>query len=1118
MQKLLLLFLLSLVCPHLLNSQVVVTLNNGTTGATDDDGFTPTKTNFYKQKSQYVIRAGELTALGASASDITSLWLNIYAQPGIDMNNFNIKVGTTSNDNLDLTFEQGLATVYSRATQQNDAMTNGWYEFVFDTPYSWNGTSNLLIEFCWDNGTSYLNYGGVYFHNPFGSGSSIKMSRFFTTDGASNTACNYAGSYSNVGTDYSRPQFKLTFMQVCNSTPTPGNTIASSNLICAQDSVSLSLQNSYQAYTGITFQWQASSDNSNWSDIGGATQSTYKTLIQQNTYFRCQVSCSGYGIGSSTSVFVEQNHNISCYCDIMPRDNNGQDGITKVELNTINQVSTSTPAYSNYTSVSTELKRGHTYPINVNVHTDGDYKYYQSVWIDWNQNGSFENDEMYRVGTAQNVTNGLSNLCPFNITVPSDAALGTTFMRVLSAWENDFYNYWEDPCYYGPSEFELQGEAEDYTITISTDPCNSTPSTATISLTNMAGCDGIDNNFEITATHYSQMYSGIVYQWQISPTGAAPWTNIVGETNPESTWYTANNNQYFRLQGTCTNTGQQSVSNIVEYNTFACEQINIGSGGSHTMATCGLLFYDNGGSSGNYTDDYHTMTINSPSGERLRCEFLNFDTHDNGLYGREQIRYDILKIYDGPSPASPQLFELSGVQTANNVTPLIISSGGSLTFVFESTPVNTRAGWEALITCTNEPNKTATQFCGSAANICDLHNYRGSTSNFYNVERVDNQIIDSGTLYPSSVLDNNSFVSFIAASTTVVININIDQCSGGISGTEYHAVQFAVYAGINCVFTALKSPTTYLVDGLQEGDHTLTIEDLTPGTSYYIMVDGYNGSVCNYSVSAESGIDFPIVDTYDACIDLGSDITINASGGNTYTWTGPNGFSANTAQVLVDEIGVYEVDITSGNAYCPETITHQVAISECVQPLPITLSSCQIQCNGSNPELIWTSSSETNNDYYLIESIDETGASEAIAKIAGAGQSSKTKEYVFRLPEELNGTSYIRLSQFDFDGKSEQLKTLFFDCNYNISDANNSIVVYPNPFNDELIVEFKKIPSQTFDIEIYDPLGRQIQYKTVNLDAQNHTIKLNFSSIPVGMYWLMVKFPNRIERFKLTHQ
>lgn len=90
----------------------------------------------------------------------------------------------------------------------------------------------------------------------------------------------------------------------CAGAPTPGNTIASANVICLGTSVTLSLQN-LTTGSGVTYQWFSSTDGVSYSPIATATNPTYATVPTAATYFRCEVTCaSGPSTATSTPVYV----------------------------------------------------------------------------------------------------------------------------------------------------------------------------------------------------------------------------------------------------------------------------------------------------------------------------------------------------------------------------------------------------------------------------------------------------------------------------------------------------------------------------------------------------------------------------------------------------------------------------------------------------------------------------------------------------------------------------------------------------------------------------------------------------------------------------------------------
>jgi hypothetical protein len=131
--------------------------------------------------------------------------------------------------------------------------------------------------------------------------------------------------------------------------------------------------------------------------------------------------------------------------------------VTNVILNTINNSSAKPSGYSDYTAISTNLTAGLTYPLSVNVNTAGNYEVDGYAWIDFNKNGLFTDaGESFNLGSATNVANGVLFSCPLSITIPANAVLGTTRMRITAS-----YDLGINEC-----STAFDGEVEDYTINI----------------------------------------------------------------------------------------------------------------------------------------------------------------------------------------------------------------------------------------------------------------------------------------------------------------------------------------------------------------------------------------------------------------------------------------------------------------------------------------------------------------------------------------------------------------------------------------------------------------------------------------------------------------------------
>jgi hypothetical protein len=102
-----------------------------------------------------------------------------------------------------------------------------------------------------------------------------------------------------------------------------------------------------------------------------------------------------------------------------------------------------------------------------------------------------------------------------------------------------------------------------------------------------------------------------------------------------------------------------------------------------------LLFYDSGGSGGNYSSsESYTKTVTASAGSCVSYTFSAFNTESG---------YDYLSVYDGPSTASPLIGTYAGTALPPNYT----ASGNSLTFRFTSDGSGQYAGWTATVSCAN---------------------------------------------------------------------------------------------------------------------------------------------------------------------------------------------------------------------------------------------------------------------------------------------------------------------------------------------------------------------------------------------------------------------------------
>ena len=97
-------------------------------------------------RSQYLVTAGELTAAGIVAGNLTSLNFLVTSGGGGTMSNLTFNIGATSSTALTSTYETPSFT--NVLTLPTYSPVVGANSHTFTTPFAWDGTSNIIVQVC----------------------------------------------------------------------------------------------------------------------------------------------------------------------------------------------------------------------------------------------------------------------------------------------------------------------------------------------------------------------------------------------------------------------------------------------------------------------------------------------------------------------------------------------------------------------------------------------------------------------------------------------------------------------------------------------------------------------------------------------------------------------------------------------------------------------------------------------------------------------------------------------------------------------------------------------------------------------------------------------------------
>lgn len=219
--------------------------------------------------------------------------------------------------------------------------------------------------------------------------------------------------------------------------------------------------------TSTNLSWSGATDNVGvtgydvyqGTSLVGSTASTSYTvssLSPSTTYsftVKAKDAAGNVSVASNTVSVTTLAGTAVTYCSASA-SNTADERIGNVKFGSINNTSTGTAGYENFTSVSTNVTRGSAYSLSITpVWTSTVYSEAYAVYIDYNGDGDFADSGELAWSKTGSTTTPVTG----SITIPSTATVGTTRMRVMMQYSSvptsscGTYTY---------------GQVEDYTLNI----------------------------------------------------------------------------------------------------------------------------------------------------------------------------------------------------------------------------------------------------------------------------------------------------------------------------------------------------------------------------------------------------------------------------------------------------------------------------------------------------------------------------------------------------------------------------------------------------------------------------------------------------------------------------
>ena len=444
-------------------------------------------------KSECIIPASQLTAMNGGAISSITFYPSSVATTNSTWSSTSqtVFIKEVSSTTLGGSFSgtTGATTVKQALLEMPTAGMP--YTITFDAPYTYNG-GNLLI--------------GIYNTT---KGSYNKVEWYGTSNLTSGVSAygNNSNGLNSVG--YTAQSFlpKTTFSYMQSTTPYVSLAPNSATILTG---FTETLTASYGNVTGTPSITYSSSNTSVATVSGNGTAATVTAVAPGIATIIATMTVDGTPYTATCAVTVEN----PSYCTPNPTSRDGQ-GITSltfgsgdyvVNNSNSNGLPASSPYYGDYTSMVGGYEADETATVTITYSTGSStvYSYGTIIWVDWNKNYTFEDNEIVYTGTSAQGSNGTPQVLTATFTIPASQAADDYRMRIAGA-DSYFDSYISgttsanhDPCF-----TSTWAVCHDYTLRVisaSTDPVAITVSANPANGGTVTGAGTYDPGTTVTLT------------------------------------------------------------------------------------------------------------------------------------------------------------------------------------------------------------------------------------------------------------------------------------------------------------------------------------------------------------------------------------------------------------------------------------------------------------------------------------------------------------------------------------------------------------------------------------------------------------------------------------------
>jgi hypothetical protein len=209
-----------------------------------------------------------------------------------------------------------------------------------------------------------------------------------------------------------------------------------------------------------------------------------------------------------------------------------------------------------------------------------------------------------------------------------------------------------------------------------------------------------------------------------------------------------------------------------------------------------------------------------------------------------------------------------------------------------------------------------------------------------------NSVSDADGIWPSGV--NTTTLTRLSVARLPQSDVSLST----MTALTTSSTNVTCFNGNNGSATALATSSSASINYLWNPGAltTSTINTLTAGNYTVVAQDGF-GCARSATVTITQPVLLAVTASNDGPKCIGDTVTLTATGGATYSWSGPSGFTATGSSVImvsntIANAGTYTVLVTSADG-CTNTATTVVALTNCACTPPVLTATTVNACLGT---------------------------------------------------------------------------------------------------------------------------------------------------------------------------